>query len=103
MENEVAQSYPTLCDPWTITYQAPHSMGFSRQNDWSGLPFSSPGDLPDPGVEPGAPVLQADTLMSEPKVYFVEGSYLNLCSRKTEALSIGWNSGKMIDNSLFWC
>ena len=52
--------------PWTVTYQAPLSMGFSRQEYWSGLPFPSPGDLPDPGIEPGSPALQADTLTSEP-------------------------------------
>ena len=44
----------------------PLSMGFSRQEYWSGLPFPSPGDLPDPGIEPGAPALQADSLLSEP-------------------------------------
>ena len=43
--------------PWTLAYQAPWSMGFSRQQYWSGLPFSSPGDLPDPGIEPGSPTL----------------------------------------------
>ena len=52
--------------PWTVAYQAPPSMGFSRQEYWSGLPFPSPGDLPDPGIEPGSPALQADTLTSEP-------------------------------------
>ena len=52
--------------PWTVTYQAPLSMGFSRQECWSGLPFPSPGDLPDPGIEPGSPALQADALPSEP-------------------------------------
>ena len=41
-------------------------MEFSRQEYWSGLPFPSPGDLPDPGIEPGSPTLQADTLLSEP-------------------------------------
>ena len=41
-------------------------MGFSRQEDWSGLPFPSPGDLPDPGIEPGSPTFQADALTSEP-------------------------------------
>ena len=45
--------------PWTLAYQAPPSMGFSRQECWSGLSFPSPGDLPDPGIEPGSPVLQA--------------------------------------------
>ena len=43
--------------PWTVAYQAPPSMGFSRQEYWSGLPFPSPGDLPDPGIEPGSPAL----------------------------------------------
>ena len=51
---------------WTVAYQAPPSMGFSGQECWSGLPFPFPGDLPDPGIEPGSPALQADTLTSEP-------------------------------------
>ena len=52
--------------PWTVAYQAPLSMGFSRQECWSGLPFPSPGDLPNLGIEPGSPALQADALPSEP-------------------------------------
>ena len=52
--------------PWTVAYQDPLSMGFSRQEYWRGLPFPSPGDLPDPGVEPRSPALQADSLPSEP-------------------------------------
>ena len=52
--------------PWTIACQAPPSMGFSRQEHWSGLPFPSPGDLPDPGMDPGSPALQEDPLPSEP-------------------------------------
>ena len=52
--------------PWTVVYQASLSMGFSRQEYWSGLPFPSPGDLPDPGIKPRFPVLQADALPSEP-------------------------------------
>ena len=52
--------------PWTVAYQAPQTMEFSRQEYWSGLPFPSPGDLPNPGIEPRSPVLQADTLPSEP-------------------------------------
>ena len=52
--------------PWTIAYQAPLSMGFSRQEYWSGLPFPSPGDLPDPRIEPGSPASQIDALLSEP-------------------------------------
>ena len=46
--------------PWTVVYQASLSMGFSRQEYWSGLPFPSPGDLPDPGIEPRSPALQVD-------------------------------------------
>ena len=52
--------------PWTVAYQAPPSLGFSRQEYWSGLPFPSPGDLPKPGIKPGCPALQADALLSEP-------------------------------------
>ena len=53
--------------PWTVACQAPPSMGFSRQEYWSGLPFPSPGDLPDPEIESGSPALQADqTLLSKP-------------------------------------
>ena len=55
-----------LVTPWTIAYQAPPSMEFSRQEYWSGLPFPSPEDLPNPGIEPGSPALQADALPSEP-------------------------------------
>ena len=51
--------------PWTVAHQAPLSMGFSRQEYWSGLPFPSPGDLPNPGIEPRSPALQADALPSE--------------------------------------
>ena len=61
----VAKSCPTLVTPWTVACQTPLSMGFSRQEYWSGLPFPSPGDLPDPGIEPGAPALQADSLPTE--------------------------------------
>ena len=52
--------------PWTVAYQAPPSMKCSRQEYWSGLPFPSPGDLPNPGIEPGSPTLQANALPSEP-------------------------------------
>ena len=70
--------WPTLCDvksfshvrlfatPWTVTYHAPPSMGFSQQEYWRELPFPSPGDLPNPGIELRSPTLHADTLLSEP-------------------------------------
>ena len=61
--------------PWTVDYQAPQSMEFSRQEYWSGLPFPSPGDLPNPGIEPRS-ALQADTLPSEPPVPLVSLIYL---------------------------
>ena len=51
---------------WTVARQVPLSMGFSRQEYWSGLPFLSPGDLPNPGIEPGSPALQVDALSSVP-------------------------------------
>ena len=56
-ESEVAQLCPTLCDLWTVAHKAFPSMGFSRQEYWSGLPFPSPGDLLDPGIEPRFPPL----------------------------------------------
>ena len=52
--------------PRTVAHQAPPSMGFSRQEYWSRLPFPSPGDLPKPGIEPGSPALPANALTSEP-------------------------------------
>ena len=65
--------------PWTVAYQAPPSMRFSRQEYWSGLPFPAPGELPDPGIEPGSPALQVDSspteLTGEP--YRVIGKLLN--------------------------
>ena len=61
----VAKSCPTLATPWTVAHQAPLSMGYSRQEYWSGLPFPSPGDLPNPGIEPKSPALQADSLPTE--------------------------------------
>ena len=69
--------------PWTVVYQASLSMGFSRQEYWSGLPFPSPGDLPDPGIEPRSPALQADALPSEPPGYLGSPKcrYLHLIHR----------------------
>ena len=61
----VTKSCLTLATPWTVACQAPLSMGFSWQECWSGLPFPSPGDLPDPGIERMSPTLQADSLLAE--------------------------------------
>ena len=71
LENEVkvAQSCPPLCNSMDYSHQAPLSMDFSRQEKthWSGFPFPSPGDLPDPGTEPKSPALESDSLLSEPQ------------------------------------
>ena len=56
-ESEVAQSCPTLCNPMDCSLLGSSVWDFSRQEYWSGLPFPSPGDLPDPGIEPGSPAL----------------------------------------------
>ena len=61
----VAKSCLTFATPWTVACQAPLSMGFSRQEYWSGLPILSPGDLPDPGIKPRSPALQTDSLLTE--------------------------------------
>ena len=61
----VAKSCPTLVTPWTIAQRSPLSMGFFRQEYWSGLPFPSPGDLPSPGIKPGSPALKADSLLTK--------------------------------------
>ena len=65
-ESEVAQSCPTLCDPVDCSPLGSSVHGILQQESWSGLPLPSPGDLPDPGMEPRSPALQADSLTSEP-------------------------------------
>ena len=62
----VAKLCPNLTNPWTVACQVPLFMEFSRQEYWSGLPCPSPGDLPDPGIKPRSPALQADSLPSDP-------------------------------------
>ena len=61
----VALLAPLFAIPWTVVHKAPLSMGFSRKEHWSGWPFPSPGDLPNPGMEHGSPVLQVDPLLSK--------------------------------------
>ena len=68
--------------PWTAAFQVPPSMGFSRQEYWSGLPCLSPGDLPEPGIEPGSPTLQADSLLSS-----LPGKALTLIISSVQSLS----------------
>ena len=78
--------------PWTVAHQAPLSMGFSRQEYWSQLPFPSPGDLPDPGIKPRSPTWQADSLPSEPtrealKVYELSQLSTLCCKLRQETVS----------------
>ena len=64
--------------PWTVALQAPPSMEFSRQDYWGGLPFPSPGDLPDPGIKPRLPTLQTDALLSKPPGKLKVGTKLDV-------------------------
>ena len=73
---KLLQSRPTLCDPMNVAHQALLSMGFSRQEHWNGLPFPSPGDLPDPRIEPVSLALQADSLPTEPPGKLIEKCFL---------------------------
>ena len=81
----------------TAAHQAPQPTAFSRQEYWSGLPFSSPGDLPNPGIEPGSPALEADTLTSEPpgtkdqtRVPCIERWILNYWTTREVPLSLNF-------------
>ena len=65
MSGFMAKSCPPLATPWPVARQVLLSMGFPRQEYWSGLPFPSPGHLPDPGMELSSPALQADSLLTE--------------------------------------
>ena len=82
---------PTLATPWTAAYWAHPSMEFCRQEHWSGLLFPPPGDLPDPGIEPRSPALQADSLLTELQGNPFERTDSNI--ERSSAL------GKMLSNS----
>ena len=92
--------------PWIVAHQAPLSMEFSRQEYWSGLPFPSPGDLPNPGIEPGSLTLQAVSLLSEPPG---KPSHTLMCTQISQGScyntqfwfsSSGWSSRFCIFNEL---
>ena len=87
---------PDSVTPSTAAHQALLSMRFSRQGYWSGLPFPSPGDLPDPGIEPGSPALQADSLPTElqRKPFWTEGTM------KTEKAARKQSSGLFRDQGV---
>ena len=85
---------------WTRAHQAPQSMGFSRQDYRGGLPFPSPGDLPDPGIEPRFPTLQADALTCEPRGWFTIVAFYNFLKISLHWWFPWWSSGW---ESIFQC
>ena len=96
--------------PWTVACQAPLSMGLSRQEYWSGLPFPSPGDLSNPGIEPGSSALQADSLPPEPPgklqgqkslIICYDKLGKNQCSNFFRTL-IGTLHGSFTQKQMFW-
>ena len=96
--------------PWTAAYQAPASMGFFRQEYWSGLPFPSPGNLPDPGIELGSPALQADSLPSKPPwksaaTHFQRGPSVQIWDNLGKKMTAGmdcdsWNKTEILESML---
>ena len=85
---------------WTVFHQAPPSTGFSRQEYWSGLPFPSPGNLPDPGIEPRSPALQADAL---PSAHIKVNLLLKIVEDTYLVLFISSISSTLLVNSPFIC
>ena len=94
-ESEVTQLCPTLCNPREpVARQAPPSMGFSRQECWSGLPFPSPGDLSNPGIEPMSPAMAGGFFTAEPPGTPTVEYYSTL--KRREVCAIGWENLKII-------
>ena len=85
----VTQSYLTICDPMHCSCQAPLSVGFSRQEYWSGLPCFPSGDLPNPGIKPSSPALQVDYLLSESSGKPVSYCYFTTTQTLTAVISHG--------------
>ena len=88
---------PLFLTLWTVAHQSPLSMGFSRQEYWSGLPCCPPGDLPSPGIKPRSPAFQVDSLPSEPPEHIgrMVKNFQELGFRKSEWVSQGrvWEPG----------
>jgi len=100
-KSEVAQFIQLFATPWTVAHQLPPSMGFSRQEYWSGLPFLSLGDLPDPGIELRYSALQADTLPSETvgKPYIMWNARLNEAQARIKIARRNINNRKYADDT----
>ena len=97
LSNMTEQHIQLFAIPWTVAYQAPPSTEFSRQEYWNGLPFPFPRDLPNPGIEPRSPALQADALPSKPLGDHTIRSQLVstglcLCSHKSTRKNFGCNN-----------
>ena len=108
----VAHHVQLFATPWTVACQAPLSMRFPRQEYWSGLPFPSPGDLPHPGIEPGSPAYQADSLPSEPTgkpnkqhsvvKYLWSSLILEITCRKLKRESLNFQFNSVIVELLYY-
>ena len=95
MVNRSLSRVRLFATPWTVGHQAPPSKGFSSQECWSGLPFPSPGEIPDAGIEPGFPTFQADALTSEPPGKHTK-EYYSAIKRKLLTQTKTWVSLKNI-------
>ena len=98
VQSQTLSHVQLFVSPWTVAYQTPPSMGFSRQEYWSRLPFPSPGDLPDSGIEPRSPALQADALPSEPTGRL----YLKLSKLQTEPTLLCGSPSPLPHSSPTW-
>ena len=97
----VTQLCSTIVTPKTVAWQAPLSMGFFRQESWSGLPFPSPGDLPNPEIEPRSPALQADSLLTELRGQFLCKNQILEPPEDVTETAVGITLGLAVTH-LFW-
>ena len=93
----VAKLCLTLLTPWTVAHQAPLSKGFFRQEYWSGLPFPSPGNLPDPGIEPSSPALAGRFFTTEPPGK-AQDNWIATCKRMNVEPPTSWYTQNLTEN-----
>ena len=102
----VAKSCLTLATPWTVALQAPVSMGFSRQEYWSGLPFPPPGDLPDPEIKPQSTALQGESLPTElpgQPILFDKWIWIQLYGWRYTLITDYLGSQNVCGEKMTWC
>ena len=87
---------PLFASPWSVTYQTPQSMGFSRQEYWSGLPFPSPGDLPNPRIKPRSPAMQTALTYSFPNLEPVRCSMSSSNCCFLTCIQVSQETGKVV-------